>query len=609
MSGSATALNFNSPTILTTQTPLTLLPNSAAGHCAVARFTHRRLLTPQPTRRPAQPTPCPALAAAPGRGGGGGCHLRRNLGGTGSEIRHLPPPPPHPPPSPPAAGMAYVVRRSVDRARRVGGRAMCASTTCAAAPTAAPAPTPSPLRSAARPADEASPLAAVAAQLHPPPAAHGSAGGGGGGVGAVSEARLSAAVAAHRALPPSARGADLDATAPHAHSLAAAIAAGADDGVRFLLDTRALTALPSLPRNAPAHAASPGTPTWVKTWDAAAAAALRPLCAPALLQPLQLSVSPAAGPAMAALVAAARAGETVNKADSHVDLMRRFGPRRMVHALAHAAAPDALLAVLYTAVLPVWPSTLAQVDEHTGGPPPPAGAWRPTPADASAPLTTAAFYSVSSPHPASRGLRLPTRLILRVATALAGALPQLTTFSTLSPIPGLLAWVGHGGCDNTVFAAPGARDAVAAAAAAASLPAAAPPADAAPAAVRACFTHLLAATPGWLHDPAVATPLRPLLVAACRAHLSHAAAAPGKGGCKVAAFHRSNGAVLARLCWAGDPSPVGLSRSGGMMANYAYSTTGAAGLTRTAWVAGEVASPGRRMDGVDRDEADAPLVG
>jgi hypothetical protein len=48
----ATCLKFNSLPILTTQTPSTLLTNSA-GHCGVARFTHPRLLTPQPTRRPA----------------------------------------------------------------------------------------------------------------------------------------------------------------------------------------------------------------------------------------------------------------------------------------------------------------------------------------------------------------------------------------------------------------------------------------------------------------------------------------------------------------------------------------------------------------------------
>jgi hypothetical protein len=41
--------------IRTTQTYSTLLPNSA-GHRAVARFTHSRLLTPQPKRRPAQPS-------------------------------------------------------------------------------------------------------------------------------------------------------------------------------------------------------------------------------------------------------------------------------------------------------------------------------------------------------------------------------------------------------------------------------------------------------------------------------------------------------------------------------------------------------------------------
>jgi hypothetical protein len=58
-SASATGLTFNSPPTPTTQTPSTLLPHSAAGHRAVARFTHLRLLTAQPPRWPAQPAPPP----------------------------------------------------------------------------------------------------------------------------------------------------------------------------------------------------------------------------------------------------------------------------------------------------------------------------------------------------------------------------------------------------------------------------------------------------------------------------------------------------------------------------------------------------------------------
>jgi malonyl-CoA decarboxylase len=38
----------------------------------------------------------------------------------------------------------------------------------------------------------------------------------------------------------------------------------------------------------------------------------------------------------------------------------------------------------------------------------------------------------------------------------------------------------------------------------------------------------------------------------------------------VARFHLANGACLQRLNWMADPSPVGLSRSLGLMVNYVY---------------------------------------
>jgi malonyl-CoA decarboxylase len=53
----------------------------------------------------------------------------------------------------------------------------------------------------------------------------------------------------------------------------------------------------------------------------------------------------------------------------------------------------------------------------------------------------AVFYSISNCQPGLRGVSLGNFLIKRVAEQLKRELPQLKTFCTLSPIPGLMAWL------------------------------------------------------------------------------------------------------------------------------------------------------------------------
>lgn len=54
--------------------------------------------------------------------------------------------------------------------------------------------------------------------------------------------------------------------------------------------------------------------------------------------------------------------------------------------------------------------------------------------------TTACFYSISNCHPGLAGISFGNALIKQVARTLGAELPQVRTFVTLSPIPGLRRW-------------------------------------------------------------------------------------------------------------------------------------------------------------------------
>src|SRR3954454_8080714 len=155
---------------------------------------------------------------------------------------------------------------------------------------------------------------------------------------------------------------------------------------------------------------------------------------------------------------------------------------------------------------------------------------------------TAVFYSISNCQPGLTGVNLGTALIKQVVEALRFDLPQLSTFVTLSPIPGFRVWLerelGDGG------------------------------------GVTAHERELLPAEPArvlarlgdveWIVDEAV----RPALLALCARYLT--TTVDGRALDPVANFHLANGARVERVNWFADPSPTGHDRSFGLMANYLY---------------------------------------
>ncbi|MDG1375759.1 MAG: malonyl-CoA decarboxylase [Yoonia sp.] len=196
--------------------------------------------------------------------------------------------------------------------------------------------------------------------------------------------------------------------------------------------------------------------------------------------------------------------EAVHAIDSWDDLRRRLQPTdRRCFGFFHPAMPDEPLIFVEVALTKGVPGSIQSVLSDRRAPLPPAQA------------DTAVFYSISNCQAGLAGISFGNSLIKQVVGDLSSALPQLNTFVTLSPIPGLMKWLREKGMTDR------AGD---------------------PEALRALATHYLleAKRDGGLpRDP-------------------------------VARFHLNNGASIHEVHAGADLSENGLAQSGGAMVNYLY---------------------------------------
>jgi malonyl-CoA decarboxylase len=194
--------------------------------------------------------------------------------------------------------------------------------------------------------------------------------------------------------------------------------------------------------------------------------------------------------------------EAVHAIDSWDDLRRRVQPTdRRCFAFFHPAMPDEPLIFVEVALTRGIPGSVQAILTQDRA------ALDPGDAD------TACFYSISNCQDGLAGISFGNSLIKQVAEDLSRELPQLKTFVTLSPIPGLSAWMQAEGVEAA------SSDALRAIAA----------------------RYLLSAKRG------NGTPLDP-----------------------VARFHLKNGASVHDLHAGADLSARGLDQSGGAMVNYLY---------------------------------------
>ena len=213
----------------------------------------------------------------------------------------------------------------------------------------------------------------------------------------------------------------------------------------------------------------------------------------------------------------------------------RTGDDRAVD-LANRLAEDRRCFVLEHPLLPGRPMNVVWVALCQGRPdalPPLLDPAAPTLPAASA--DTAAFYSIWNVEPGLVGIRGGRSLLKGVLAQLHQELPALTEFLTLSPVPGFRRWLET--------------------------------------------TRDLDAIDGASAEQ---------VLASCARYLTSLDEERGRPIDPVARFHLGNGARLVHLNAGADPSPRGLRRSLGVMANYRYEPEDRA-ANRTSLAAGEPA--------------------
>ncbi|HYZ21501.1 MAG TPA: malonyl-CoA decarboxylase [Rhodopila sp.] len=259
--------------------------------------------------------------------------------------------------------------------------------------------------------------------------------------------------------------------------------------------------------------------------------------------------------------------EAVHEIQGWDDLRHRLDADRRCFAFFHPALPGeplifvevALVQGLAEAVQP-----LLSRDEPPGDP---------------ARADTAIFYSISNCQEGLRGISFGNFLIKQVVEELKAELPQITRFSTLSPVPGFRRWL------DRQLAGPGTESGSAGAAVFS-------PEEARrlSSAVGGTVADIgdafrkLTGEDGWWQDPARAELLRAPLLRLCATYLMRPdltrpdptrpdPTRPGQDGRAVdpvARFHLGNGARLERINWLGNTSARGMHESFGMMVNYLY---------------------------------------
>ena len=154
----------------------------------------------------------------------------------------------------------------------------------------------------------------------------------------------------------------------------------------------------------------------------------------------------------------------------------------------------------------------------------------------------AVFYSISNCQRGLAGISFGHFLIRQVAEEISRELPRLSTFVTLSPVPGFAKWLARERAteDSKILSADD----------------------------RA--TLLALDTPNWHENPVQQRALREPLLRAAATYLVAARGRTGTPLDPVTRFHLGNGARIERINWLADTLPKGLSQSHGLMVNYLY---------------------------------------
>ena len=237
--------------------------------------------------------------------------------------------------------------------------------------------------------------------------------------------------------------------------------------------------------------------------------------------------------------------EAVHEIMGWEDLRRRLAPDRRCFAYVHRALPGEPLIFVEVALVKGL-----------------AGAIQPllAPEDGVAPdADTAIFYSISNCQDGLRGISFGNFLIKQVVEELKAELPQIRTFSTLSPVPGFRRWLKRR-LERASEALWPEEEAAILALHQGEEGAERPTAGA--------VLEQMAEGEWWQDAARNAALKRPLMRLAAE-YLTRPNT--GMGGIDpVARFHLGNGARLERINWLGNTAPRGMAESYGIMVNYLY---------------------------------------
>ena len=246
--------------------------------------------------------------------------------------------------------------------------------------------------------------------------------------------------------------------------------------------------------------------------------------------------------------------ESVHPLTGLNDLKKRLGTHRRCFAFFHPSLPGEPLVFVHVALLPSIAQSMNEIDLLTDDV-----------RDTVTQRSCAIFYSINSTQKGLSGVELGTLLIKNVCRMLKRDIPEIDTFSTLSPIPGFRKWMEQKLIHNkTTFVDPSLftnmeREELTK--------------------LFKCQTEDMGHALISLFDNNIWTEgkfkqeeeevLKGVLMGLAARYVAEEKHR-GKPLCPVARFHCKNGAEIFRLNWKADLSRQGMQRSAGIMVNYLY---------------------------------------
>jgi len=236
--------------------------------------------------------------------------------------------------------------------------------------------------------------------------------------------------------------------------------------------------------------------------------------------------------------------EAVHEIKDWGDLKNRLAADRRCFAFFHPCMPDEPLIFIWVALV----NGIADNVQLLLDPNEPVG--DPETADA------AIFYSISNAQAGLTSINFGNFLIKRVVDKLSKELPNLTTFTTLSPVPGFRRWLDRITTEGTLKILTKANSTAAVAAS---------PGKSAEAAVNEIISRHK-----WFEDSELAQAVKAPLQTLCTHYLINEKRNSGTAENSVAHFHLENGAMIEQVNWLADTSERGILQSAGLMINYLY---------------------------------------